>query len=443
MNLLHRLDRAAAVFGLTPKANAPARRPATLPPWWSTIGEQGAYGEGVPDPSVYVNQANRYITSPAFYAGVNSIAEAGALAELHVYDGPGADAAVLPEHSFLSLLRRPAPNMEWLSLDRFTLVESILASLAVTGNAYLYLGGRTTPQEPPTMLLPLRPDRLVVTPDKTTGVRGYEYRIGYHTWALATADVIHIRRYHPLNDFVGLSQVEPANYALATDFAAQQHNWAVFKHGARLSTVIESEQAHIDPADKLLMEQYWLDTYTGSPDKAHQVAFLWGGFKARDLGMNLRDAEYVEGRKLNRQDILMVLGIHPGLLMAEDVPLANARTAEYLFAKYTLHPLLLRIVYRLNAEVLTLYDPQHELRLAGVVPRDEVYDAQVAREKATAVKLLIEALGVEAGVVEALQQGLLSAETAALARSTQPAGVTPVEEKALIEAAARVLAGGV
>ena len=100
MNLLHRLDRAAAVFGLTPKANAPARRPATLPPWWSTIGEQGAYGEGVPDPSVYVNQANRYITSPAFYAGVNRIAEAGALAELHVYDGPGADAAVLPEHPF-------------------------------------------------------------------------------------------------------------------------------------------------------------------------------------------------------------------------------------------------------------------------------------------------------------------------------------------------------
>ena len=422
MSFVSQLDRFMGVFGLEPKAAPNTRRErAELPPWWSTIGEQGAYGEGVPDPAIYANQANRYITSPAFYAGVNRIAEAGAMTEFKVFAGPAKDAAERPDHPFLALLKRPASNMEWLSLDRFTLIESILGSLAVTGNSYLYLGGRSAPTQPPTMLLPLRPDRLTVLPDKKAGVKGYEYTIGYEKWQIAVADVIHIRRWHPLNDFVGLSQAEPANYALATDLASQQHNFAVFKNGARFSTVIESDAPHVDPAEKELMERYWTEMYTGDPLKAHQVAFLWGGFKAKDFGMNLRDAEYSEGRRLNRMDILMVLGIHPALLLAEDVNLANAKTAEYLFAKYTLSPLATRILARLNAEALPLYGGTAELRAPGLVPRDDVYDAQVAQTKATALGLLIKALGEKEGIKEAKRQQLVSAEVPEPKEEPEPA----------------------
>jgi hypothetical protein len=52
------------------------------------------------------------------------------------------------------------------------------------------------------------------------------------------------------------------------------------------------------------------------------------------------------------------------------VPLANARTAEYLVGKYTLSPLLTRVANRFNAEVLPLYGPTDTLRFLDVVPRD-------------------------------------------------------------------------
>lgn len=329
MSLLQRLDRAAALFGLEPKATRGRRGNDTLPGWWQTIGHMGEYGEGIPDVSLYAAQADKYLKTPAFYAAVNRLAEAAAMAPAVVRDGSASDAKLLPEHPFLDLLRRPVWNMEWLSLDRFTVIESIVGSLGVNGNAYLYLGARPVGW-PPTMLLPLRPDRLWPRPDRQQGLKGYTYEINGRKWELDTRDVLHLRRWHPTNDFVGLSPVEPANYAIATDLAAQKHNWATFKNGARLSVVVESDAEHVDLEDKKNMEQYWIDTFTGNPEQAHKIAFLWGGFKAKDWGINARDAEYVEGRKLNRMDMLMASGIHPALLMAEDVNLCHDDETEVL-----------------------------------------------------------------------------------------------------------------
>lgn len=408
MSLLTRLDRAAAAFGLAPKAQR-GRRGAEVPGWWQSIGQLGEWGNGIPDVALYAAQADKYIKTPVFYAAVNRLAEAAAMSHSVVRAGMAPDAAVLPEHPFLDLLRKPVYNMEWLSLDRFTVLESICGSLGVNGNAYLYLGSRPAGW-PPTMLLPLRPDRLWPDPDRQQGLKGYQYEINGRKWPLPVGDVLHLRRWHPANDFVGLSPVEPANYAIATDLASQKHNWAVFKNGARLSAVIESDAAHVDKEDQLQMEQWWIDHFTGDPTKAHQLAFLWGGFKAKDWGINARDAEYIEGRKLNRTDMLMATGIHPGLLMAEDVNLANAKAAEYLFAKYTLRPALTRIAERFNAEILPLYGDGHTFGFENVVPRDEIIEAQTEQARGAALVELVRALGPAEGVAEAQRKGLISAD---------------------------------
>ena len=412
MSLLQQLDRAAALFGLEPKATRGRRGNDTLPGWWQSIGHMGEYGEGIPDVSLYAAQADKYIRTPAFYAAVNRLAEAAAMAHAVVRAGSAPDAKLLPEHPFLDLLRRPVWNMEWLSLDRFTVIESIVGSLGVNGNAYLYLGARPA-DWPPTMLLPLRPDRLWPRPDRQQGLKGYIYEINGRKWELDTRDVLHLRRWHPANDFVGLSPVEPANYAIATDLAAQKHNWATFKNGARLSVVVESDAEHVDLEDKKNMEQYWIDTFTGNPEQAHKIAFLWGGFKAKDWGINARDAEYVEGRKLNRMDMLMASGIHPALLMAEDVNLSNARVAEYLFAKYTLQPTLLRLAGRFNAKILPCYGAGHTCGFEHVVPRDDITEAQTEQARGTALVELVRALGPAEGVAEAIRKGLISADVQA------------------------------
>lgn len=363
-SILTNFDRLAGMFGLAPKAQA-ARR-SQLPPW---ANESGWSDLQDPDRSTFERQAQQYKASPAFFASLTRIAEAAATARLAVFNGLEDDAEAYKAHPFIDLLRQPAPGMEWLALDKFSLIENIVASLGLSGDAFLYLGGRADPSQPPGMLIPLRPDRVELVGQGSL-VTGYAYTVMGRTWPIGLADIVHIKRYNPSNDLYGLGQADAALLATEADVSAQRHNRALFRNQARLSTVIESDEQFIDDDQRKTMEKWFRDKFTGGPDKAGQVAFLWAGFKARDMGMSQRDAEYVAGRKMNREDIFMAMGVHPALMLSDDVPLANARTAEYLVGKYTLAPLLTRVANRLNAEVLPLYGPTDNLRFLDVVPRD-------------------------------------------------------------------------
>ena len=364
MSILGNFDRMASLFGLAPKAQV--QRRVQLPPWASEGGWSDLQD---PDRSTYERQAEQFKASPAFFASLTRIAETAATAKLAVFDGFEEDAEAYETHPFIDLLRQPAPGMEWLALDRFTLIESIVASLGISGDAFLYLGGRSDPSQPPGMLIPLRPDRVELVGQGSV-VTGYAYTVMGRTWPISPADIVHFKRYNPSNDLYGLGQADAASLATEADVSAQRHNRALFRNQARLSTVIESDEQFIDEDQRKTMEKWFKDKFTGGPDKAGQVAFLWAGFKARDMGMSQRDAEYIAGRKMNREDIFMTMGVHPALMLSDDVPLANARTAEYLVGKYTLAPMLTRIANRLNAEVLTLYGPTDNLRFLDVVPRD-------------------------------------------------------------------------
>ena len=366
MSIFSNIDRVAGLFGLEPKAQTAGR--VQLPPW---ANEDGWSNPDLydPDRSTYERQAQQYRNSPAFFASLTRITEAAATAKVAIFKGPGEDADAYTEHPFLDLLRQPAPGMEWLGLDRFTLIESIVASLGLAGDAFLYLGGRSDPSQPPGMLIPLRPDRVELV-GQGNMVTGYAYTVMGRTWPISLADMVHFKRFNPANDLYGLGQADAAYLAAEADVSAQRHNRAIFRNQARLSTVVESDMDFIDDDQRKLMEKWFKDKFTGGPEKAGQVAFLWAGFKARDLGMSQRDAEYVAGRKMNREDIFMAMGVHPALMLSDDVPLANARTAEYLVGKYTLSPLLTRLANRFNAEVLPLYSPTDNLRFLDVVPRD-------------------------------------------------------------------------
>ena len=95
-----------------------------------------------------------------------------------------------------------------------------------------------------------------------------------------------------------------------------------------------------------------------------------------------------------------------------------------------------------------MYGEGHTLHAVDVVPRDELYESQIAQARAVAVVQLVNALGSVEGVAEAKRQNLLSAEaqaadwTAAVPGAPHTAETTPAEAAAIIEAAARTLAQG-
>jgi len=390
-----------------------------------TRSTTGAAGD-VTDNLIYANQALRYTRSDLVYMCVNRVAEMAAMqaTKLQLFDAnserdiiTGWPTKPADEHPFMELWDSPNP---WNSTFEF--VEKQLITMQLNGNAYWHLDDGEKPVEQndhqklvertkePVALWAVRPDRLTIKPSATEYIDGYLYELDGSKIMFKPSAMTHFKRYHPLKDYEGLSPIEAANYASSSDLAAQIQNAALFKNGMRLGGVIESDRESVSPDQVRAMREYLKDTYTGDPSKAHQVAFLWQSFKYRDMGMNMRDIEFIEGTKLNRMRIFGIFGVHPAVILSEDVNRSNAEVGEYMTLKYTVAPSLERIAATMTMMINTVYEggtENIEAHFEGVVPQDEALEAEVADKRARAVKTLIQALGPELGVMESQRQGLL------------------------------------
>ena len=144
------------------------------------------------------SQARVYQQSPWVYIAVNRIAEAAALVPLHVQQLQGEQAIDVERHPLEVLLDAPNPY-----LSRFELMEQTVGMLELTGDAYWFLVGDARGR--PVQIWPLRPDRIAIVPDETHYVRGYVYEIDGQRIPLEAAEVVHFKRWHPSNDYYGLT----------------------------------------------------------------------------------------------------------------------------------------------------------------------------------------------------------------------------------------------
>jgi HK97 family phage portal protein len=162
-----------------------------------------------------------YQQSPAVYMAVNRIAEAGALVPLNVYRQMGEQRIAVQNHPLERLLNAPNPYT-----SRFELFEQTLGMLELMGNAYWLLVGdaRGVPAE----IWTLRPDRVTIIPDPEHYVRGYLYEVDGKQIPLEAVEVVHFKRWHPANDYYGLSALEAARVTLHTDKAMAQWNFNTF-----------------------------------------------------------------------------------------------------------------------------------------------------------------------------------------------------------------------
>ena len=407
-------------------------------PVWGSAAAQAAEWGAMSDPQLYAVQVERYARSDLVYMCVNKLAEMAAMQRLCLFNGDGEKDPItgLPtemigEHPFLDLWRRPNP---WDSTFEF--MEATIISLELTGNAYWHLDDGAKPSKrggetyieaigEPVALWNMRPDRVTIQPDKDTYIKYYTYEIAGQKIHIDPSRVVHFKRHHPLRDYEGLSPIEAANYACMTDMEAQKSNWRLFKNAMRLSGIIESDVETVDPDQIGLMKKMLLEEYSGSSEKAHQVAFLWSQFKYKELGMSPRDAEFVEGAKLNRMRIFGIFGVHPSIVLSEDVNLANARVGEYVTKAFTLAPKLTRLSGDITPILALWGDEKIEARFTNVVPQDRELEASVTQSKVDAAGKLVQAFGQHEGVLEAQRLGLVSMDVN-LDNLVAPAPPTPM-----------------
>jgi HK97 family phage portal protein len=314
-------------------------------------------------------QARLYQQSPWVYIAVSRIAEAAALVPLRIhprlannpstlFNGQGFGEGV--HHPLEALLDAPNPYV-----SRFELMEQTLGMLELTGDAYWFLGGDGSGA--PTEIWPLRPDRVSIMPDPVDYVKGYVYELDGQRIPLLPVEVIHFKRWHPNNDYYGLSALEAARLAVTSDRAMAEWNHNTFGQDNGVPAGIVSVKDMVSDADFERVKREWRQSY-GGPQR--RTAFLRGGaIEWQNIGLNHNELDFLQGRKAHRDEILNIFGIPVGML-SENATEANAKVAERLFIERTLWPKLVRLSQKITQDLLPFWPGNYVAEFDDIRPTD-------------------------------------------------------------------------
>jgi HK97 family phage portal protein len=346
--------------------------------------ESGVLGDSTPVIAPEIGEAAKYagvyMASPWVYVAVNRIAEAAALVPFRVIERatssltssqdegtispkvrPTRSDVEIADHPFEQLLRRPNPL-----LSRFELIEQTVGNLEIHGNAYWFLAGEPggTPQE----LWPLRPDRVSIVPDALRGVRGYIYEVDGRQIPLDAAEVVHFRRWHPANDYYGLSALEAARLAVASDRAMSDWNRRYFGDGMAVPAGIVAIRERVNDADFERLKREWRTAYGG---RERKTAFLRGAsVEWHNVGLSQHDMDFLNARRFNREEIFQIFGIPVGMF-SENATEANALVGERVFIERTLWPKLVRIAEKITTDLLPFYGTGLSGHFDDIRPQDK------------------------------------------------------------------------
>lgn len=293
-------------------------------------------------PSTSGKSVNEFtaMQTTAVYACVRILSETLAALPLQLYRyTPGGKERVY-DHPLYHLLH-DEPNPEMTS---FIFRETLMSHLLIWGNAYAQIIrdrlGRVQG------LYPLRPDKMAVCRDEN-GQIYYIYTKNsdenpaikpYGQVPLRKDEVLHIPGLG-FDGLVGYSPIAMARNAVGMTMACEEYGASFFANGASPSGVLEHPGVLKDPAK---VRDSWNAVYQGSAN-AHKVAVLEEGMKYQPIGIPPEEAQFLETRKFQLNEIARLYRIPPHMIGdLEKSSFNNIEQQSMEFVKYTLDPWVIR-----------------------------------------------------------------------------------------------------
>ena len=276
----------------------------------------------------------------AVYSCVRILSEAIASLPVHLYRYAGRGKERVYDHPLYYLLH-DEPNPEMTS---FVFRETLMSHLLIWGNAYAQIirdgGGRVLG------LYPLLPDKVEVDRDGK-GELYYVYnRYGdenpnfgeYGRVYLPPEDVLHIPGLG-FDGLVGYSPIAMAKNAVGMTLACEEYGAGFFENGATPGGVLEHPGVLKDPAK---VRESWHAVYGGSKN-AGKVAVLEEGMKYQQIGIPPEEAQFLETRKFQVDEIARLYRIPPHMVGDLDKSsFSNIEQQSLEFVKHTLDPWVIR-----------------------------------------------------------------------------------------------------
>ena len=220
-------------------------------------------------------------------------------------------------------------------MTSFVFRETLMGHLLLWGNAYAQIirNGRGMVMA----LYPLLPNKMMVN-RTDQGILYYQYEKDGQTYFLSSQDVLHIPGLG-FDGLIGYSPIGMAKNAIGMAIATEEYGAKFFANGANPGGVLEHPGVVKDPAR---VRDSWNAVYQGSGN-AHRVAVLEEGMKFQSIGIPPEQAQFLETRKFQLNEIARIFRIPPHMIGdLEKSSFSNIEQQSLEFVMYTLDPWVVR-----------------------------------------------------------------------------------------------------
>ncbi len=207
-----------------------------------------------------------------------------------------------PDHPLVKIIQNPNP---WMT--EYELKQNIVGHLELGGNAYLEVVGNNVPEQ----LYTLLPYKVKIIPDSKNYIAGYVYEVLASNIKYMPEEIVHLKYFHPRSQYYGLSPIQASELSIMTDLNAAEYNKNFFKNSAIPDGFLTTDQEMNDGAYRRLRKM-WQQAHQGVKN-AHRIAIGELGLKWQATSYNAKDMEFINSRKLSREELMSIFGVLPAI----------------------------------------------------------------------------------------------------------------------------------
>ncbi|MBK4212564.1 phage portal protein [Bacillus pumilus] len=280
------------------------------------------------------------ILHPDVYACVKVLAEDAAKLPIKLFQSKEGSVKTIQNDISRMILHKVNPYM-----TSFTWKALVMLRMATWGNSYNRLVYNSDGDVK--AIYPLNPESTNTNIDPDTGKVWYSTTINGKYVELHYHEVLHFKNLS-LDGIVGQTPISVIRDNIGSNRAATKFNAKFYKNGGAPFGVIKTPSLLNRESKKVLRED-WEEVNAGQ-----SIAVLDAGLDYSQVTMPMKDAQFIESMKWNRQQIASIYKVPPHKIGELDrATFSNIEQQSLDYVKTTLQPIVTNIEQELNDKILT------------------------------------------------------------------------------------------
>ena len=253
---------------------------------WAGIGELGA------------------LNLSTFYRGVHLISTS--ISQLPIYtkrvSGKG-ESNILKSH-YTNMLWNDPSNL----IDKTTMLRSIVQSVIIKGNAYVYIS--RAEDGTPVNLRFLPSSDVILTYNKERNELYYNCSYINHGKRIMPSNMLHFKLF-TYDGVKGISVLKFAFQSIETSNVTNVHAKDFFEKGTNKASGVLTVNSQLNEKQRLQILNTWNTTYSSGKSG---LAVLQGNMTYQPISVNADEAQMLESREYNQADVAHWLNLNPSQL---------------------------------------------------------------------------------------------------------------------------------